>query len=111
MWWPWSAQSQKRSERAVVLNDWPQPTVVAEPQVRANDTQLSLAYRTENDEFAVIIFPLFHYVAFGAPNDEALGGHPLIHCGLKHYSVHEVVNSSLIAELEQRNSVHPKHNR
>jgi hypothetical protein len=57
----------------------------------------------------VVRFPLCTFLAFGAPNDEALGGHPLGLCGLRHYSVHEVLGSSLIRELERRNSVHPRH--
>lgn len=43
--------------------------------------------------------------------DEALGGHPLARAGLQHYSVHEVHGSTLISELERRNSVHPRHDR
>jgi len=48
---------------------------------------------------------------FGSPNDEALGGHPLVRFGLKFYSVHKVENSPWISELEKRNAVHPRHNR
>ena len=51
------------------------------------------------------------YFAFGAPNDEALGGHPLSRVGLRHYAVHEVYGSVLVRELERRNSVHPRHDR
>ena len=40
-----------------------------------------------------------------------MGGHPLIKNGLKYYSVHKVMNSSWIAELEKQNSVHPQHNK
>jgi hypothetical protein len=97
-------------ERAVVLADWPQPIAGGpEPHVLANDTSLSLRYRTDNDRFAVVHFPLCMYLIFGHPNDEALGGHPLLSRGLKYYAVHEVLNSSLIRMLERRNSVHPRH--
>ena len=98
-------------ERAVVLDDWPQPAVVAEPRLRADDFALLLRYRTADDKIVVVRFPLCNYVIFGAPNDEALGGHPLYSRGLKHYSVHEVRHSSLIEMLERRNSVHPRHDR
>jgi hypothetical protein len=98
-------------ERAFVLDDWPQPAVVAEPRLCADDSALLLRYRTAEDKIVVVRFPLCTYVAFGAPNDEALGGHPLYSRGLKHYSVHEVACSSLIEMLERRNSVHPRHER
>jgi hypothetical protein len=96
--------------RAVVLGDWPQPAAGApEPRVLADDTSLSLLYRTDDDRYAVVRFPLCFYLAFGSPNDEALGGHPLSRSGLRHYSVHEVHGSALVRELERRNSVHPRH--
>lgn len=98
-------------ERAIVLDDWPQPVIVAEPRIYADDSALVLRYRTDDDKIVVVRFPLCTYVAFGAPNDEALGGHPLYGRGLKLYSVHEVRNSSLMGTLERRNSVHPSHNR
>jgi hypothetical protein len=98
-------------QRAVVLADWPQPATVSEPRVLADDTTLSLMYSTDGDHYAVVRFPLCTYFAFGAPNDEALGGHPLARAGLRHYSVHEVHGSALIRELERRNSVHPRHDR
>lgn len=48
---------------------------------------------------------------FGSPNDEALGGHPLIGLGLKHYQIHRIDNSPWLAELEQRNAIHPRHDK
>lgn len=102
---------QSAEERAIVLDDWPQPTVVAEPRLCADDSSLRLRYRTVDDKIVVVRFPLCSYVAFGAPNDEALVGHPLYNRGLKHYSVHEILASSLIEMLERRNSVHPCHDR
>ena len=54
--------------------DWPQPAAGApEPRILADDTSLSLLYRTNDDRVAVVRFPLCFYLAFGAPNDEALG--------------------------------------
>ena len=98
-------------ERAIVLDDWPQPAVVAEPRVLAIDSALLIRYRTADAKIVVARFPLCNYFAFGAPNDEALGGHSLYSRGLEHYSVHEVLGSSLIQMLEHRNSVHPRHDR
>ena len=97
-------------ERVVVLDDWPLPAAGAPcPRIMADDSALSLIYRTADGRFAVVHFPLCNYLAFGSPNHEALGGHPLCARGLRHYSVHEVFGSSLIQELERRNSVHPRH--
>lgn len=99
-----------KEERAIVLADWPPPAAGApEPRILADETSLSILYRTDTGRFAVIRFPLCSYLIFGAPNDEALGGHPLTKCGLQYYSVHEVKNSSLIDMLERRNSIHPRH--
>jgi hypothetical protein len=110
--WLWSNKSvPPENDRAILLGDWPQPAVVAQPRLFADEHQLSLIYRLANDRFAVIHFPHCGYFAFGEPNDEALGGHPLMKCGLQHYSVFEIVNSSLIQRLERQNSVHPRHDR
>lgn len=98
-------------ERAIVLYGWPQPAVVAEPRICADDSSLLLRYLTAEDRIVVVRFPLYTYATFGAPNDEALAGHPLYRRGLKHYSVHEIVGSSVIEMLERRNSVHPRHDR
>jgi hypothetical protein len=97
-------------QRVVVLDDWPQPSAAApHPQVLADDSTVSLLYRTDDDCYAVVRFPLYTFLAFGAPNDEALGGHPLGRFGLRHYAVHEVYASLLVRDLERRNSVHPRH--
>ena len=58
-------------QQAVVLTDWPQPATVSEPQVMADDTTLSLMYKTNGDRYAVVRFPLCTYFTFGQPNDEA----------------------------------------
>lgn len=100
----------KSSDRVLVLKEWPQPEPGApEPQVFADDTIFVLRYYTGKEKIAVIVFPLANVFKFGSPNDEALGGHPLIKNGLKYYSVQKVENSSWIAELEKQNSVHPQH--
>jgi len=94
-----------------LLDSWPQPSTVAEAVVHANERTLRLRYQAQNESVAVITFPLVSIFQFGAPNDEALGGHPLTKLGLKFYSVHKVENSPWVQELEKRNSVHPQHNR
>ncbi len=99
----------KTDEQVIVRENWPQPAVVPEPQIHANDRSLNLCYLTSEDKTVVVQFPLCIYMMFGAPNDEALGGHPLWSRGLKFYAVHEVLNSSLIKMLEERNSFHDRH--
>jgi hypothetical protein len=95
----------------VLLDSWPQPSSSPEAIVFATETQLFLRYSTADEETAVIQFPLVKTFQFGSPNDEALGGHPLTGFGLKYYSVHRIDNSPWIAELEQRNSIHLKHDK
>lgn len=91
------------------LSSWPQPSTSPEASVFASETQLLIRYITDDTAIAVIQFPLVKTFQFGAPNDEALGGHPLAGLGLKHYQVHQVDNSPWIAQLEKQNSVHPRH--
>jgi hypothetical protein len=99
-------------ERAIPFFDWPQPSAGAPvPEVFADDTSLSITYMTSSGRYAVVHFPLCSVFTFGAPNDEALAGHPLYGKGLKFYSIHRVENSSWISELERRNSGHPSHDR
>ena len=100
----------KALDKIVVLKEWPQPEAGApEPVIYADESNFVLRYHTENDKIAVVVFPLVNIFKFGSPNDESLGGHPLISKGLKYYSVHEVINSYWVAELEKQNSVHPQH--
>lgn len=100
----------KSSDDIKVLNDWPQPEAGApEPCIYADDSNFVMRYYTQNNKIAIISFPLTDIFKFGSPNDEALGGHPLIKKGLKYYSVHKVENSSWVSEIEKQNSVHHQH--
>jgi hypothetical protein len=99
-------------QQAFVRTEWPQPAAGApEPRVLADESSFSLLFRSQDDSYVVFRFPLCTYLVFGAPNDEAFEGHPLSRFGLRYYSVHEVIGSELIKELERRNSVHPRHDR
>ena len=99
-------------ERAVPLSNWPQPDAGSPmPVTVADDCRLSVRYCTNYEKIAVIHFPLCSIFTFGSPNDEALAGHPLRGRGLEYDSVHRVENSSWIALLERRNSVHHNHDR
>lgn len=51
-------------------------------------------------------FSIFKY---GAPNDEARGGHPLSRYGLGFYGLYSVEHSPWIQELMISNRVHPGH--
>jgi hypothetical protein len=42
---------------------------------------------------------------FGYPNDEALGGHPLIRRGLNYYTAQEVLSSSWVEAVNAQNNV------
>lgn len=58
---------------------------------------------------ALLRFSVVLHFRFGHPNEDVLHAHPLYENGLKHYEFHIVEHSPLIAELEERNSVHPRH--
>lgn len=96
-------------DKVIQLTDWPQPSVVAEPVIHADGNRLMLRYNTGSDAAAIVTFPMVHIFTFGAPNDEALGGHPLAERGLQFYSVHRIDESSWVHELARRNAVHPRH--
>lgn len=65
--------------------------------------------RDASGEIAAIDFLLSRAHSLGAPNDEALSGHPLAARGLGPYSAHEVIDSSWIRALEMQNRVHSGH--
>jgi len=96
----------------IVLNDWPKPEAGSpEPCVYADDSSFVIRYYTHDENIAVIVFPLVSIFKFGSPNDESLGGHPLINNGLEYYSVHKINNSTWVTELEKQNSVHHRHDK
>ena len=64
---------------------------------------------TEDEPLALVRFSFCYTSMFGAPNDEAFGDHPLADQGLKPYGAFVIENSSWIRQLEQMNSVHPRH--
>jgi hypothetical protein len=116
-------------EVLVELNGVPQSSVGSPEPVVISDEHLTfLAYvvegkpewdtrvLTESDlaifveRVALVEFLRCRSYMFGSPNDEAIHGHPLYMRGLKPYSVFEVQKSTWIRQLEQMNSVHPRHN-
>jgi len=117
-------------DTVVPLLDVPQSDVGAPlPTVLADDYRLILEYLvsdpdpnwdgtyvnvvgTETDGIvAVIRFRRPYTHMMGAPNEEAIGGHPLADRGLAPFAAFEVRDSSWIRKLEAMNSVHPCHDR
>jgi hypothetical protein len=99
-------------ERAIVLPSWPQSDSGAPmPSVVADESSLFVRYYTKANKVAVVHFCGCSDFMFGSPNDETLNGHRLYGRGLGFYSVHSVENSTWIAQLEESNSVHPRHDK
>ena len=116
-------------DRVIKLNDVPQPDVGApQPLVLSDERVTLLAYSVQRkpypfdggvlteadmklsgEQVALVEFRSCHSFMFGAPNDEACGGHPLADRGLSPYGVFEIENSSWIRQLEKMNSVHSQH--
>jgi hypothetical protein len=59
-----------------------------------------------SETLAVVNFDGCLVAKLGAPNDEALGGHPLFGRGLEFYTAQRVVNSRWLKELQATNSAH-----
>ena len=62
-----------------------------------------------DEEVVVLHFGGVWALMFGAPNDEALHGHPLASRGLDAYGAYRVEQSSWVRQLERMNRVHPRH--
>lgn len=73
------------------------------------DGSLSVAREPakESAKLALVSFKRCIAAKLGAPNDEAMGGHPLFGKGLKFYTAQFVENSPWIAELQKINMSHP----
>jgi hypothetical protein len=61
------------------------------------------------DILGIVEFRLVASIRMGAPNDEAIDGHPLHGRGLRAYSSHEVHNSEWLQEHVRANSLHQYH--
>lgn len=119
---------QANTDRLQELDSFPPPDTGAPmPSLVTDDSHLFLAYIVSepdpngsgqpqkasaispDEQIAIVRFQSPYSHSFGAPNDEALEGHPLSSRGLKNYAWFEVFNSSWIKALERMNSVHPQH--
>ena len=80
------------------------------PAVHWDERRLLCAYytsKTPQRTVAVLRFEVVLEFRLGHPSDEALSGHPLFKYGLEPYGSYLVENSPLVAEIENRNRVHP----
>ena len=102
----------------IELHDVPQSSVGAPaPVILSDERKLLLGYIIQDrdssfsraEHFALIEFRGYWSYMFGAPNDEAIDGHPLATRGLNPYGSFEVQDSSWIRQVERMNSVHPNH--
>lgn len=108
-------ESSQQEDRIVLLDSVPHPAEdAAEPFIVASDRRVILAYPIaeaafeqfgpfdpDDDPFCAVIFPDTVFHRLGPPGDGDLEIHPLASQGLTGYSVHEVLDSSLAAELAE----------
>jgi hypothetical protein len=105
--------SSRQEDDVVLLDSVPQPAAdAAEPFIVASDRRVILAYPiaesdferfgpfdSDDDPFCTVLFPDAVFHRLGPPGDSDLEIHPLASQGLRECSVHEVINSSLAAEI------------
>jgi hypothetical protein len=105
--------SPQQEDQVVLLDSVPHPAAdAAEPFIVASDRRVILAYPIaeadferfgpfdpDDDPFCAVLFPDTVFHRLGPPAERDLDIHPLAAHGLLGYSVHEVVNSSLTAEI------------
>jgi hypothetical protein len=124
------ALSLARGQPTAVVIDWPAPWDIGAPlpHVFMNGRRTLLAYyvRQPNPtwdgttarvvdpsktEAQIAIVEFLHCTSarFGAPNDDALDGHPLHKHGLEAYRTHVVENSEWTAELQRIDGIDPRH--
>jgi hypothetical protein len=115
-----STIGSNQQDLVVLLDSVPSPAADAsEPFVVANERRVVVAYRVAEADFerfgpfdegdvpfCVLVFSEAAFHQFGPPNDEDLHAHPLASHGLRAYTVHENVNSSLVADSWGRDSSH-----
>jgi hypothetical protein len=117
------------SKEKVVHIELPQSSVGAPlPKILSDESSLYVAYYLESSQnftngtsikevteestdetVGIISFELFLAYQFGAPNDEAIDGHPLSSKGLRPYGSFIIENSKWLKYFEKINRVHPEH--
>ncbi|PRY09333.1 hypothetical protein [Paraburkholderia sp. BL25I1N1] len=113
--------STQQEDEVVLLDSVPYPAEdAAEPFIVASDRRVILSYPIaesdferfgpfdpDDDPFCAVLFPDAVFHRLGPPGDADLEIHPLASQGLAGYSVHEVMNSSLVTELAAVASTSP----
>lgn len=85
--------------------------LVSEPDPNWDGSYVNVVGTETEGTIALIRFHRPYAHMMGAPNEEAIAGHPLSDRGVEAFAAFEVKNSSWIRKLELMNSVHPFHNR
>jgi hypothetical protein len=102
-------------DRVEELTEFPQMTTGApEPRILWDEFGLVLAYRCAEDSLSpnvntCVVTTNGSNIIAGWPNVDVLHSHPLYTRGLRYYTIHRVVNSSWVRQMERRNSIHPQH--
>ena len=105
--------SSQQEDHVVLLDSVPHPAAdAAEPFIVASDRRVILCYPIaasdferfgpfdpDDDPYCTVLFADAVFHRLGPPGDRDLAIHPLASQGLAGYSVHEVMNSSLAAEI------------
>ncbi|RKT22535.1 hypothetical protein B0G69_6002 [Paraburkholderia sp. RAU2J] len=113
--------SVQQEDQVILLDSVPHPAAdAAEPFIVASDRRVILAYPIaeadferfgpfdpDDDPFCTVLFPDAAFHRLGPPGDVDLEIHPLAMQGLLGYRAHEVVNSSLAAEIATVGSAVP----
>lgn len=108
-----SFATPQQEDHVVLLDSVPHPAADAtEPFIVVSGRRVILAYPiaesdferfgpfdSDDDPFCTVLFPDAVFHRLGPPGDVDLEIHPLASQGLSGYSVHEVLNSSLAAEI------------
>ncbi|MGF6776878.1 hypothetical protein [Paraburkholderia sp. GAS334] len=106
-----NALDSSEQDQVVLLDDVPRPDAGAgAPLVLANERLVAIVYRiakadferfgpfSDDDPFCVVAFSAAAFHQFGPPRNADLPAHFLASRGLRGYSAHEVMHSSLIAD-------------
>ena len=113
--------ASQQEDQVVLLDSAPRPAAdAADPFIVASDCRVILTYPIaesdferfgpfdpDDDPFCAVLFSDTVFHRLGPPGDTDLAIHPLAAQGLCSYSAHEVVNSSLCAEIAAASAIAP----
>jgi hypothetical protein len=96
----------RRAERVTRLDvDWAPNAGAPEPMLWQNEQRAVLIFESRFERTVLAEFEGCVITQFGHPNDEALAGHRLYRLGLREYGVFQVIDSSWLRELNDRNRI------